>query len=472
MRFIKSKIAEAELVGEIIILGITLTGISMIALYGVPTILGLQDMSNLRNAEQTFAVFDSRASRTVLGSSPIQITDISLGGGTLTVVPNSTNSLSYIAIRDKNNTFNFTVPMGKVEYQLGSRIVAFEGGGVWSEYPSGTILLSRPEFNYNGWTLTLPVFNISGNASMGGKGTAIVSIMKNPPLVVFPNTSRPGWINRTNPVNYTVVGTVFVNITSDFYDAWANYIGTVSSVNVVSEDAKNHTVGIVLTVYPPYIGKMNSYISDPIVFRGLDPTNSTPLDNFSFRIYSSNFNSFDWEIAAQSGNRRLIYELQGNKTYVNLYIGYEDDGSGYENPAETWDGAAFPIQGTNPNQYIDVDLLNTSINETYEKTKNDVGNNNGKGCVKKIESDDFNKTGFSWTDRIVNTTPPYNQQSLYNITQHYIQIMSQNGDISFGQCTNGGNGPVSGSTMYINYYAPAGLTFLDVTDNKADVSIS
>ncbi len=28
------------------------------------------------------------------------------------------------------------------------------------------------------------------------------------------------------------------------------------------------------------------------------------------------------------------------------------------------------------------------------------------------------------------------------------------------------------STMYIDYYAPGGLTYLHITDNKADVGIS
>ncbi len=466
MRRIKSETAEAELLGHVVILGITILGITTIAIYGMPFIMGLQNLANLRNAEQTFTVLDSHASRTVLGNSPTQVTEVDIGGGTLTVVPNNT-SPSYIVIN--STSFNFTIPMGKVEYQIGDRMVAFEGGGVWSKYPSGTVMLSRPEFNYNGWTLTLPVFNISGNTSVGGKGTALVSVKKNPPLVIYPNTSKAGWVNRTNPVNFTVVRNVYVNITSDFYDGWADYIGTGSAVNVVSVDKINHTASMALTVYPPYIGKIN-YITNPIVFRGIDGSNSTPLDNFSFRIYTKGMNKGDipmnkWDIRARTGNRSLLFYIDQSN---NLQVGYQE--IGYY--GETWGTYPYTEQEDTNGKYIIVDLLDKSINLTYSKIN--VGSDNSDNCQGfGGEIGGIQNPANSWSpDTYINTTT--NQtQSLYNITQHYIQKMAQLGDITFYQCTPSGNKlPAAGSTMYVNYYAPGGLTFLDITDNEADVRIS
>ncbi len=217
--------AEAEVIGQVIILGITVIGVGMITLYGVPEIFELQDMANLKNIEQTFTILDSRATRAVLGESLLQITNVNLGGGTITVEPDG-SSASYITINSSN--FSITIPMGKIKYQLGDRIIAYEGGGLWSKYPSGSVMLSPPEFHYNGITLTLPVININGNTSVGGKGTAVVSIKKNATVVQYPNTTCTGCSNRTNPINYSVVGNVYVNITSDFYDAWYNYARTLS----------------------------------------------------------------------------------------------------------------------------------------------------------------------------------------------------------------------------------------------------
>lgn len=475
MKLIKSRNAETELLGHIIILGITILGIITIAIYGVPSILDLQTLANLRNAEQTLAVLDSHASRTVLGNSPTQVTEMELGGGSLTVIPNS-SSPSYIMIN--STAFNFTVPMGKVEYQLGDRRVAFEGGGVWSNYPSGTVMLSRPEFNYNGWTLTLPVFNISGSASVGGKGTAMVSVKKNPPVVVFPNTANASWVNRTNPVNFTVVGKVYVNIKSDFYDGWANYVESVSSVKVVSEDPKNHTASVMLTVYPPYIGKMDYYITQPIVIRGLDPSNSTPMGNFSFKIYTQGMNK--WDLRARSGNRSLMFYISHlNETpdnYPQLTIGYnESGGSGI---GETWGTYTYTVQTDEGGQYIYVDLLNKSINLNYYNGNPPVGADNSNSCSPyggKISGSPTQAS--SWLPDVnVTLTNANGTQSLYNITQHYIERMAQmaqNSDITLYQCVPSGKKlPSAGSSMNIDYFAPGGLTFMDVTDNKADVVIS
>ncbi|MDP2844914.1 MAG: hypothetical protein Q8N79_02420 [Candidatus Methanoperedens sp.] len=113
MKLLKSEKAEAEVIGHVIILGITILGVSMIALYGIPAIYSLQDMANVKSVEQAFTVLDSRASRAILGESPLQITNINLGGGTLTVEPNGA-SPSYMVIKSKNDTFNFTIPMGKI----------------------------------------------------------------------------------------------------------------------------------------------------------------------------------------------------------------------------------------------------------------------------------------------------------------------------------------------------------------------
>ncbi|MCZ7393395.1 MAG: hypothetical protein O8C56_08725 [Candidatus Methanoperedens sp.] len=654
MKLLTYERAEAEIVGHMIILGITVLGVSMIALYGVPSILSLQDTANLKNAEQTFTVLDSHASRAVLGDSPLQTTNINLGGAALTVEPNST-SPSYIKVN--GGIFNFTMPMGKVEYQLGDRIVAYEGGGVWSKYPNGSVMISRPEFNYNGVTLSLPVFEINGAASVGGKGTAVVSFKKNPKnavVVLFPipgridqltwmkqwyfNSSNESWVftntplsvagtvvgtnittdgspgslsssidlqgnpgildtstttwrspnftlsngtpssavlnfsfsvaqftgigtsatnnysvflindtgikkqinqttsfggpttwnnisnssidvtyfsntgnyslllsanlstadvagpphgivevhwdnptitlnylvnnvtyaNRTNPVNYSQIGNVYVNITSDFYDAWADYIRSVSSTNIVSEDPKNHTVGMALTVYPSYDGIMNSYIPTTIAFRGLNGSNPTPLNNFNFRIYGKQTGRFlDSDIRATSGAKTLIFYITDTSNNINLTIGYQDSPS----PVETWGTVIYTNHTDSKGKYIDVDLLNKSLYLNYSN-KIPVGAYSS-GCSNRLDQGSFNSTDFSWDNIIINTNNANTTQSLYNITQHYIQKMAQNGDFSFGQCSSVNNTPdLSDSTMYVNYYSPGGLIYLHITDNKADVGIS
>lgn len=469
MKLINSEKADADVIGHVIILGITILGVSMVALYGIPAIYSMQDVAIVKNAEQTFTVMDSRTSRVLLGASPIQILDMNLGGGTLTVEPNSTGKESYVTIRREKESSNITIPMGKITYSLGDRIVAYEGGAVFSKYPSGgTVMLSPPEFHYNGVTLTLPEITITGNDSIGGKGTASINIRKNATLILYPNSS---FTNRTNPLNGSDgLGEVYVNITSEFYSAWAEYARSLSFTGVNTNSTTNRAI-IKLKVVPVTLGGVTS-MSNPIDLRGLDPLDPTPLTNFSFRLVPDG-NSFDWDIRAYSGERTLIFHFKGKADpgeKVTLNIGYQDDGPGYIKPAEIWEGNdLFTVQ---PDRSIDANLLNKSLNLTYDAET--VGAKNS--CTPdKVDSGKFNLTnsthgGFSWAEpQFMGGTT---KKSLYDITQHYIQKLAQEGDISFYQCYPSGQGPSTSSSMLVNYNSTGALTYLHISQNIADVRIS
>ncbi|MDD5473709.1 MAG: hypothetical protein PHU34_06115 [Candidatus Methanoperedens sp.] len=458
MNFLRSETAASEAIGHAILLGITVTGVSMILLYGVPAILSLEDMANIKNAEQTFTLLDSRASIAALGDSPLQITNINLGGGALAVKPNSGASNSYIWIN--SSSFNFMIPMGKIEYQFDDRIIAYEGGGVWSKYPSGSVMLSPPAFHYNGVTLTLPVTNISGNASVGGKGTASVSFKKTATIVQYPNTS---FVNRTNPINYNIAGKVYVNITSDFYDAWYYYARTLPYTKV-SKNSTTKTTSVEFAVIPVNLEK-NSSIPDNIVFRGLG-VNPNPLRNFSFRINSiSNMNDFDWQMSTKSGSKTLVIQLkERNNNEIKIRVGYKDTSVAGQN-AETWrtdDGDGFLIISGN---YADIDMLNKTINIEYNSE--DVPS--GTACGLSIDHTYFNDTSaFSWLpEKKINLTTN-TTQSLYNVTQHYFQLMMQ--DVPLNNCLEDGNINYATSSMLINY--TGNLSYLHITENRADAEIS
>lgn len=225
--------ADSEVIGPVIILGITILGIGLITLMGFPVINDLQEMASFKNVEQGFTVLDSRASRAALGEAPMQVTDISLGGGTLSIESNSSNG--YILVELKNGSGVISnlpnITMGKIVYRLGDREVAYEGGGVWSKTSSRSIMLSPPEFHYNGVTLTIPVINISGNFSTGGKGKVSLNIGKvgEGTQIVYPTASG----QNLNPIPDNVTN-VYITIKSEYYEAWADYFEGASLVSVSS----------------------------------------------------------------------------------------------------------------------------------------------------------------------------------------------------------------------------------------------
>ncbi|MFA4956414.1 MAG: hypothetical protein WC556_05510 [Candidatus Methanoperedens sp.] len=458
MKLFLSERAASEVIGHVIILSITILGISMLTIFGVPAIYSLQDLANAKNAEQAFTVLDSRASRVTLGDSPLQITNINLGGGSLTVEPNSTGNPSYIVIN--SSSFNIILPMGRVKYALGERTVAYEGGGVWAQYPGGgSVMLSPPEIHYNGVTLTLPVINISGNASVGGKGTATISIKKIRTTIQYPH---PNFMARANPVNDSA-GKVFVNITSDYYLAWADYARSLGYTEVTT-NSTTHAANIELRIVPSTLGESTS-ITDPITFRGLDASDTTPLENFSFKLKNVDSN-FNWQLSATSGTKTMIIEI---KKGTDIGVGYRDTGKGYSEPAEVWTKTdAFFKDADND---VIADLLNETLNLTYV-TNEVVGTATGT-CIYKINNNEENSTGgFSWGSEYL--TGGTTKKSLFEIIQHYIWLMSQSTDVSFYQCSPAGkHGPnAAGSTLLIDYNATGALTYLHITENRADVGIS
>ncbi len=459
MKFLSPEEAVSDVVSQVIILGITVIGVGMITLYGVPEIFELQDMANLKNIEQTFTILDSRASMAILGGSPLQITNVNLGGGAIMVEPNSSASRSFITINSSN--FSITIPMGKIKYQLGDRIIAYEGGGLWSKYPSGSVMLSPPEFYYDGITLTLPVINISGNASVGGKGTAIVSIKKTATIVQYPNKSIA---NRTNPINYNIAGKVYVNITSDyFYDAWYNYARTLPYAKV---NRSSTTTSVEFTVAPVTLER-NSSIVNPIGFRWLDPGDATPLENFSFKIKPFT-NELKWDIRAASGNKKLVFYLKDEDNWVinkkvTLRIGYQEDvGAG---TVEAWEG--YELYTIQPDYYIYVDLL-SSLDLTYKKENVGFDGATCQPFPNRIDKNFFSDKGFSWVGETL--IEDSTKKSLYDITQHYIRKIEQEGDICFNHCGESDKTPDTTSSMLINYTGK--LSYLHITENRADVGIS
>ncbi|VVB95898.1 Uncharacterised protein [uncultured archaeon] len=426
----------------------------MITLYGVPAIYSLEDMANAKNAEQSFTVLDSRASRVTLGESPLQVMNINLGGGTLTVEPNSTRNPSFMVV-NISNIPPITVPMGKVKYTLDDRIVAYEGGGVWSQYPGGgAVMLSPPEIHYNGWTLTLPVINVSGSASVGGKGTAVISFKKVATIIWYPNASITG---RMNPVNGNNTGKVNLNITSEYYKAWADYAKTLSYTNVTVND-KNKTAIIELEVVSP----MGTFVSIPgtITLRDINTSNLTPLTNLSFNLYKlgsgESCGARDWYATATQGTATLEIGVQhheqhdehdGSGCSYNVYIEYTS--TGVPSVHEDWESGNSPQ--TDPER---VDFLNKSLNLTYQEDS---------PCPTWSPS--------SCQDHVTN-------YSAYDLMQHYILLMGN--DVIFQTCQSQGhdehgcNKVDTTKSTYTLYYdpGPGALTYLHITENKADVGIS
>ncbi|MDP3103761.1 MAG: hypothetical protein Q8M95_04045 [Candidatus Methanoperedens sp.] len=135
--------------------------------------------------------------------------------------------------------------MGKIVYRLGDRELGYEGGGVWSKFLAGSVMVSPPEVHYNGMTLTLPVVNVSGKSNSGGTGKVSMSAERIRDIkIIYPNETL------TNPMSANI-SHVVITIYSSYYDAWADFFKGITYAKV-STNASEKKVTINLETPPVF----------------------------------------------------------------------------------------------------------------------------------------------------------------------------------------------------------------------------
>ena len=588
-KMFKSERAVSPVIGIIIILGLTILSISTILIYSVPTLDGLEDMAKAQKVEQAFTVFDSRVSKVALGESPVQTTYVSLMGGTINVngdqdAYNDSQMVIFHIEADDDDHDDFMeyqnrytwgswegfiddydnhsdgddlliCSLGTIEYSLGDRIIAYEGGGVWSKYPTGSsIMISPPEFHYNGETLTLPIMKINGRSGVSGTGDVGVTISSDSlPDVLFPsdvgddreNPLDPGkvmifiksdllicslgtieyslgdriiayegggvWskyptgssimisppefhyngetltlpimkingrsgVSGTGDVGVTISsdslpdvlfpsdvgddrenpldpGKVMIFIKSDYYVAWAEYANSQTYTTAVI-DAANKTAIVELEVAPP----MGTFaLDDEFDVGKLNQTSDVPMTNFSFDFVAKGaqgLNPSKYEISAESGTRTLTYTLQKTDG-LSLDVEYRDTAVGSEY-IEFWSHTGSINKSGNP-ETSTVDFLDDTYMMKYDPPKENKG-----GA----------RPDFSWTEYIISLG---NESfSLNDLTQHYMKLITENGAVEF-DIDGGSQDPVDydASSITLYYDGEAGaITYLHISQNELDAAVT
>ncbi|TQD28246.1 hypothetical protein [Methanolobus vulcani] len=487
-KLLESENAVSAVVGMIIVLALTITSISVILLYAMPTLDDMQDMANAQGVEQAFTVFDSRTSKVALGESPSQTTSFSISDGSMEVNGGNdsyNDSRIVVICADTNATWfddfetnmytweawaphlgksgmsEFNASMGSITYTKDERIIGYEGGGIWSKYPTGNaIMISPPEFHYNGETVTLPIMTITGTETSSGTTDVDVTISSsNMPVVLYPDPAADP--NRINPVE---VDKVLIYIKSEFYDAWADYAETLVSTNIALDHA-NKTAIVELDTLPD-MGTQTLDSNFRIV--QLNESNAEPITDFAYYFEAishdaSNFNAVETYVTASSGTKYLEYEIKKN---VIEHIKYTDSSVGTDE--ETW----VSISGDSNSSFpINIDpSKKKEANSTFDLLSNTY----------LLEYNDHDGTEFSWNVTGSTTMPPDivindgDIQSLNNITQHYFKLMAEDGSV---RCTwsqkKNTKLDVEGSSYTLTYDGGgAVITYLHVTRNDLTATLN
>ena len=236
--------SQSTTIGIVLILGITLLGTGLVVGYGTQAIGDTERVTTLSKVEHSLTQFDSQAAIVALGESSVQRVDL---GDARDGTFSADGDAGWMRVVHRNATGNgndtelYNASMGTVRYRNGATSIAYQGGGVWRRTGNGSTMLSQPEFNYRGGTLTLPAIRIVNDASASGETTAFLRGGEDSSQV-YPNASESysDGRNYTNPV---MKGSVAVTVKSQFYEGWADFFRGRTAGNVsVDHSARTATV--------------------------------------------------------------------------------------------------------------------------------------------------------------------------------------------------------------------------------------
>ena len=235
---------QSELIGTVLILGMSLLVISTVVAVGGTLVTDRQADADLRSAETAFTNFASKAVLVSSGESDGRTVTLPSDSRAETSVDPDQGRL-IIELRDEaGTTVEDTLiekPLGGVTYRRGGDAVVYEGGGVWRQEGDHTRMVSPPPVHYRGTTFTMPVPTIDAGDARGGQARISSA---GPRERVYPDPSNE---SRQNPLS---AATVDVTVESDYYEAWGRFFESRTGGSV-SYDHGNDSVTLRLATDDP-----------------------------------------------------------------------------------------------------------------------------------------------------------------------------------------------------------------------------
>ncbi|MCG1002582.1 MULTISPECIES: archaellin/type IV pilin N-terminal domain-containing protein [Halobacterium] len=321
---------QTETIGMVLLLAITVVGVGVVVAVGGSALDTAQNQSSVQRAEQSMSLFDARTALVALGRSDGQsLTLANAERGSYEVRPDTGRMVVVREGEDGSTTEYLDTTLGSVVYENGDSEVAYQGGGVWRSRGAGAELVSPPEFNYRGATLTLPVIRVTGDeqAATGAPTARVTQNEAASNRSVFPGEGR------TNPLQN---GTVTVAVESDYYRGWASFFRSRTSGNVSVLPDQNR---VELELVARGTGGQFTLRETPLELRGL--AGDDPVESLTFTLKpnkNSDFSDLHWTLVADDGgSRRFEFDIQGadvcKGSQPEVTLEYTDGGT-----THTWSG--------------------------------------------------------------------------------------------------------------------------------------
>ncbi len=433
----------------VLLLGMTVAGASVVVVTASSAMDGAQQTSAVQRAEHSMSLLDARGALVALGQTTGQTVSLANSGdGSYKVRPNSGRIV--VSQQKNNNTTEYVnTTLGAVVYENGDTSVAYQGGGVWKSQGAGATMISPPEFNYRGATLTFPIIRIVGGRSSATGGATVHLSPDEVDESVFPTQ------NQSNPLQG---GNVTVTVHSDYYLGWASFFEdrTTGNVTVYPEQSK-----VSLRLIARGTGGTFSLDNMPRQIRGLSDGDDDAVQSLEFTLESSkssDFSDLDWALVAEEGPQR-----------IEMHIG-----SG--NPCKD-NGKSPTVTVT----YANGDTTHRWENTSAFKKSNSAftyecpGDNDKDPVLHFNFAGDTNLTYMGESD-----SSPLSNRSTGYITNHYLTKMGPNVELFVetkgSQESHGNSGSVAleQSTGSVEYSASSAnvVTYLHITKNTVNATVT
>ena len=209
--------AVSEAIGFILILGLVLTGIGLVTLYGYPVLVKEQSNADVRNMERAMIVIQNDMKSLCFKNVPYKETTLQVSGGTLEVI-NSSDSGSMFRIAGGSLDVGFSPGALIYRSDRGTEVITLENGAVMTRQAdaTGSAMLAEPRWFYDGPTKTFVVYlmTITADERMAKSGMATVRMSLESTTIHEPTDNAGG----------TVTVEYIPDADNKLSVAWKNYL--------------------------------------------------------------------------------------------------------------------------------------------------------------------------------------------------------------------------------------------------------
>ncbi|MCK9277551.1 MAG: hypothetical protein M0P22_05640 [Methanoculleus sp.] len=177
--------AVSEAIGFILILGIVISGIGLVTLYGYPVLMKEQSNTDVKNMERAMIVIQNDMKSLCFKNVPYKEATLQVSGGTLEVISaNAGGNAPKFRIKGTNPDIEFSPGALIYRSDRGTEVITLENGAVMTrqEDATGSAMLAEPRWFCDVDTTTDPptktfvvyIMNITADERMAKSGMATV----------------------------------------------------------------------------------------------------------------------------------------------------------------------------------------------------------------------------------------------------------------------------------------------------------